>query len=258
MSAANLLPMELCLFGGFRLLRAGVPVVGRTIGKAEALLAFLALGTRRGVPRETLMSQLWPDSETTLARQSLNSLIYNVRRLLSGAMSGREPVVTDGPTYRLNLEAGITVDVIRFEELAEAGDRHVRAGQRQAAVDAYSVAIGLYRGDLYAADTPAVAMERERLRATYLMLLARLADIHLETGDLLACLKAAHELLVGDPCREDALRLVMRSYVRLGERAQALRQFRLTETFLRNEFDAAPEPATLELWDEVRLHPERV
>jgi hypothetical protein len=50
----------------------------------------------------------------------------------------------------------------------------------------------------------------------------------------------------------------MRCYVRLGERAQALHQYRLCEAMLRSEFQATPEPATTELFDRIRLAPEHV
>jgi hypothetical protein len=50
----------------------------------------------------------------------------------------------------------------------------------------------------------------------------------------------------------------MRCYVRRGERAQALRQFRICESVLRTEFNAPPEPATLALFERVRLTPAEV
>jgi DNA-binding SARP family transcriptional activator len=205
-----------------------------------------------------LLNVLWPDGDASLAGQSLNSLIYSLRRLLADQIANKAPVLTESGTYRLNLEAGISVDVVRFEALASAGDRALRSGDRLSAAQCYAAAVELYRGDLCASGAPAMAIERERLRATYLSLLARLADLHLEDGDTLTCLTFAQALLRGDPCREDALRIVMRCYVRLGERAQALRQYRLSEMVLRTEFDAEPEPATVELWDQVRLHPERI
>ena len=89
-------------------------------------------------------------------------------------------------------------------------------------------------------------------------MLARLADYHFGHGEYATCLDVAWRLLGHDPCREDAHRLVMQCYTRLGERAHALRQYRLCTEILRTEFDAAPEPATLALFDQIRLSPERV
>ena len=101
-------------------------------------------------------------------------------------------------------------------------------------------------------------IERERLRAMHLNLLAYLADDRFAAGDYQGCLEMAGRLLDGDPCREDAHRLVMRCHVRRGERAQALRQYLLCQQILRAEFDAAPEPATDALFEQARLDPSTI
>ena len=98
-------------------------------------------------------------------------------------------------------------------------------------------------------------MERERLRARYLTLLAHLADYHYGAGNHEVCLDYAWRLLACDPCREDAHRLIMRCYVRQGERAEALRHYRLCVDILRAEFKAAPEAATTTLFEQIRLDP---
>ena len=62
-SATAALPIQVCLFGGLTLLKWGRPVTWRGAAKTEALLLCLALGERRGVSRERLLSQVWPDSD---------------------------------------------------------------------------------------------------------------------------------------------------------------------------------------------------
>src|SRR5262249_1379632 len=98
-------------------------------------------------------------------------------------------------------------------------------------------------------------VRRERLRALYLSLLGRLADRGFQERDYAAALAYALRLLSHDPCREDAHRLAMRCHVRLGERAQALRQYRVCAQVLASEFQVRPEPATDALFDQVRLDP---
>ena len=126
------------------------------------------------------------------------------------------------------------VDVGEFTRLVAAGGRQAQMGDRRAAVESYMRAIGLYRGDLSACSDARSVIERERLRAMYLNLLAFLADERFAAGDYWACLEIAGRLLDGDPCREDAHRFVMRCHVRRGERAQALRQYTLCTSILRS------------------------
>jgi DNA-binding SARP family transcriptional activator len=78
--------------------------------------------------------------------------------------------------------------------------------------------------------------------------LARLADYFYLVADYPACLQYANRLLENDACREDAHRLLMRCLVRQGERAQALRQYRLCMHILHAEFDTVPERDTTRLF----------
>jgi DNA-binding SARP family transcriptional activator len=251
-------PILICVLGGFRLLKAGQPVPMRHGGKAEALLAGLALRPDYCLPREALLQALWPENDVALAGQSLNSLVYSVHRLLGDGIGGAPPVTHEDGLYRLNVAAGVGVDVTRFDALAAAGEEHSRTGNLPAAIGCYRSAACLYAGDLCAGTEVEGLIERERLRARYLTLLARLSDHYYADEDYTACLDYALRMLASDPCREDAHRVVMRCYVRQGERAQALRQYGVCERVLQREFGATPEPATTALFDRIRLDPERV
>jgi len=248
----------ICLRGDFRVLKQGQPIKILSGSKTETLLCSLALKQEYCALRDVLLNTLWPNTQIPFAAQSLNSLVYSLNKLLSDGVGGVPSVVYDDGAYRLNVEAGVGVDVENFQILAHAGQARERAGDRSNAVMLYSRAIQLYRGDLRAGTDVQVVMERERLRALYLTLLAHIADYSYAQGDYATCLESALALLANDPYREDAHRLLMRCYVRNGERAQALRQYKLCEQILRAEFNAAPEPSTRALYDLIRLNPDRV
>jgi len=251
-------PVMLCLLGNFRLLVAGELIPIHPGGKGEGLLSLLALQAGRRLPRERLVLTLWPTRDPALGLRSLNTLVYNLHKLLGPVLDGATPVLHEEGYYRLNTEAGIGVDVTLFDRLAADGDQHMQVNDTIAAFDVYTRAAALYRGDLcFAADAHAL-MELERLRARYLTLLADLAEFHYQAGDLAIALEYLWQLLVRDPCREDAHRLVMRCYVRRGERAAALHHYQVCEDVLRTEFDAAPEAATVTLYNQIRLEPEQM
>jgi DNA-binding SARP family transcriptional activator len=245
-------PVEISLLGGFRVLKHQQVVGLRPGGKAEAVLSVLALRNSHSVSRETLLEGVWPNADPHLASQSLNSLAYSLHRLLGDAIGGAAVLVHEDGTYRLNREAGVSVDVDAFLSLVRAGDRYAAISDQPGVAESYARAVDLYRGDLNVGVTVQYVIERERLRATCLTLLARLADYHYAGGNLTISLEYATRLLSMDPCREDAHRMVMQCHVRRGERAQALRQFRVCERILRLEFDAAPEQATRALFDRIR------
>jgi DNA-binding SARP family transcriptional activator len=251
-------PIVICLLGKFRVLKDGEELPVREGSKVQALLGRLALSPTGGLHREILMSAIWPESDAPAAGQSLNSLVYSLRRMLSDGIGGAAPVIQDRGYYWLNFRAGICVDLARFEDLSAQGDRWWAAGNVDGAMAAYARAVAFYCGDLADDGDIGSVIERERYRSKYLSVLACLADNSFLRSDYDGCIERAQALLARDPCREDAHRLVMRCQVRLGRRAQALRQFRVCEEILRASFDAIPEPITLTLFDQIRLDPATV
>jgi DNA-binding SARP family transcriptional activator len=251
-------PLKICLLGGFRVLKREQLVRLRPGGKADALLSTLALRNGQSIAREAVLDAVWPNVDPQLASQSLSSLSYGLHRLLSDAIGGATVLVQEDGTYRLNHEAGVSVDVDDFLRLATAGDRWAAKYDQAKAAESFARAVDLYRGDLSCAVTVHHVVQRERLRAICLTLLARLADYHHARWDFTTSLEYATRLLSIDPCREDAHRMVMRCHVHRGERAQALRQYRVCEQILQSEFDAVPEEATHTLFNQIRLDPSSV
>lgn len=241
-----------CLLGSFRFLRHGRPLNLLITGKAMTLLAELALRLDNGVPREELLETLWPEQDAVHSTVSLNSLVYSLQRQLRDDLQDAATLVYANGCYTLNKQAGVSTDIARFDAHVRRGTRLAADGKDVAAAHAFQYALDLYRGDLYTGTNIYAVIERERLRASFLSVLAWLADRDYREGDDQAALGHALRLLAYDPCREDAHRVVMRIRVRRGERAQALRQYRVCEEVLRREFDVAPEVLTRELFDQVR------
>ncbi len=255
-AASSLQPaVMICLFGVFRVINSGHEVAIARGSKVETLLTYLALHYRDAIARELLLSALWPECDAVHAGQSLNSLVYSVQKLFENVPSGVAPVVQANGYYRLNEQAGVSVDVALFCEQADLGDGLAREGAAPGAAAAYEQAAAFYRGDLCASADVNALLEREHLRARFLGILSWLADYHYGLHQYHAALRSIHLLLTSDACREDAHRLAMRCYVRVGQRAQALRQYQLCSKILQSEFDAEPEPATTALYHQVRLDP---
>ena len=245
--------IRICLLGSFRLLKGGVAVHVREGTKTEALLGHLALSAQ-GVSRESLLGRLWPASSSALASQSLNTLVYTIQRAVADG-HGMPAILHEGGQYRLNSEAGIDVDVIEFDRFVGLGDRLARIADTRGATGAYASAVELYAGDLVLGHDIHEVIERERLRGRYLHARSRLGEYAYATGNLELALHEAVGVLAHDPCREDAHRLAMRSYLHLGERAQALRQYQLCRAALEMEYGVRPERATEELYELIRVDP---
>jgi len=245
-------PIMICVLGDFLLLKAGQPVKMRH-GKTETLLCYLGLRYRKRVPRSELLNVLWPNYESALAGQSLNSVIYSLHKRLGDAIGGATPVLYRDTYYQLNLEAGVAVDLAYFDSLAQSGDKQFSDGDSATAIASYNRAISLYRGDLCCDTDIYAVLQREHLRAHYLTLLEHLAHHYYDEGDYTECKKYAWLILEKEPSREDTHRLIMRCYAQQGQRAKALHHYQICLDILRSEFNMEPEPLTAALFEQIRL-----
>jgi DNA-binding SARP family transcriptional activator len=240
------------LFGHFELLCDGEVVhLGRN-GKALAILKFLLANRSRPVSQDHLMGWLWPESNLKKARWSLNSAIHGLRKLL-GRCPSLGPVnyiVLEEGYYRLSPTVGVITDVDEFDASYERGRRLERAGRAEEAAAEYEEAIELYRGDYLVEDLYEdwTMVERERLANAHVDMLDRLAVHYMEVGQLRESVRACYQVLEKDRCHEDSHRLLMRCYIQLGQRDRALRQYRLCERILGQEYGTAPSPATQDLY----------
>src|SRR6266545_3855644 len=141
-------PILICLLGNFSLLQAGQSIALHCGGKIETLLGGLGLQSGRRVPRAVLVNLLWPASDSAQATQSLNSLVYSLHKLIGDALGGAAPVLHEDGYYRLNVEAGVGVDIACFDAWANTGDQQVREGDLARAAISYRQSVDLYRGDL--------------------------------------------------------------------------------------------------------------
>lgn len=252
-------PLAIYMLGGFRLLSQGRPIPIAPGSKLEVLLTILALRSGGScISRDTLLTTLWPNQNSKLAGQSLNSLIYNLRKQLEPELEDTSPILCSDGCYRLNYEHGICNDVFSFDALVRAGNREWHDSNLELAVSSYIAALTFYRGDLCGGSDWYTTIERERLRISHLMVLARVADYHYDLSNYEMALHFGQRMLISDPCREDAHRIIMRCHLRLGQRAEALRQYQFCAQVLRAEFDACPEAATETLYTQLRLHPESI
>src|SRR5262245_31318519 len=203
------LPLRLRLLGGFEARLGTGPALGFPTRKAQALLAYLALGPDAGHPREKLTSLLWSDSGERQARQSLRQALFNLRKTLAAA--GGSAVLVEGDAVGLASSA-IEVDARLFERAAHEGTRA-----------AMERAVTLYAGDLLeglAVNEPVfeewLVAERERLRELARGAVTALLAEQTRAGLLQPAVQTALRLLALDPLEEAGHRSLMRLYARQG------------------------------------------
>jgi DNA-binding SARP family transcriptional activator len=216
--------------------------------KAVALLAYLAC-TRRAHRREALAALLWP--EYTDARNAL-------RRTLSALQHGLGAGWIEVSRDQIALVKcdDLWLDVAAFEvQLVGSSDR-----------EALASGLALYRDTFLAGftlrDSPSFDewqfFEAERLRQLCASGLERLATLQSGAGDHEAAIESARRHVALDPLHEPAHRALMRHYHDAGQRAAALRQYRLCAQRLEQELGVPPSEETVSLYETIKATAETV
>ena len=228
-----------------------VSVDGRVIApsawkrrKAAAIVKILALEPGQRLHREQMLDLLWPDADPDAAANRLHQALYSARRTLDPDGPADRFILSHDQMLQFNPAVPVVVDVVQFQELA------ARAGHERESIQA---ALDLYGGNLLPADLyePWTAAWREMLREQHVTLRIRLAEVLQSGADLSGALDVWRRVLDDDPLNEASQRAVMRLHAQLGQRPQALRQFQAMADVLRDELGVDPEPASVQLYDQI-------
>src|SRR3989440_503741 len=236
--------VEFRILGALNLLGAGGRELTSVLAqpKRVALLAYLAAATpRRLHRRDSLLALFWPELDQEHARAALRQALHGLRHALGDGV-----LVTRGDE-----DIGLDSERIRCDAVDFA-----RAAQDGRPADA----LDLYRGDLlegfFIRGTPEFEQwledERARLKAVALRSATLLAERSEERGGLAESAQWSRRALRIAPLDEPALRRLMKTLDRLGDRAGALDAYETFAKRLTAELEADPAPETRALAGAVR------
>src|SRR5436309_10634299 len=208
--------------------------------KTLALLALLAAAGRTGLSRDKLVAYLWPEADAEHARGLLKQACYALLRDLD------EPDLLLGTTQlRLNADV-ITSDVQAFEAALERGD----------AAQAAEFYAGPFLDGFYLSDSVEferwVEAERQRLKQRAGEALETLATQATARGDQNAAVNWWRGRAALEPLNSRVAVGLMTALAAAGDRAGALQYARMHDALLRDDLDAVPEAAVVELTARLR------
>ena len=218
--------------------------VRRTAG--VHLLVLLAVH-RDGATGDDLAAALWPDLPTRPARRfatTLSELRQELQQATGADVVERTNVLTGGSRYRLE-PAAVDVDLWRFHDLLDTAASAATPAARRALL---RQAADLDRGELAEGLTAAwLGPAREATARHRIDILTYLAAAEPDHGTALALL---HRALRVAPGNEAIVRAVLRRHAAAGD-LEGVRRAYTTLLDQRSADDAAPEPATARLYEEL-------
>ncbi len=243
--------LRLRFLGPIQVSRGGTPLAPFPTEKSRLLFAYLVLNRGRLHPRDVLMGTFWGERPEAVARKSLRTALWRIRKLVEPVGTSAEPViVASGRDIGFNEGCDYWLDVHEVESRLLAVER--RDFEDARALRALREATDMYVGDLLEGVYEEWSLyETERLKALFLRGLERLMQLHTAEGRLREVVTYGTRLLSYDPLREHVHRDLMRCHYMLGDRPCAVRQFRQCERVLREELDVAPMAETTALYQAI-------
>lgn len=224
-------PVELRILGGFELRVDGV-VVDVQPG-LQKLTAFVALASR-GIDRNYVAFQLWPDKTEARAKANLRSTLWRLGKL--------DRTVLTACQNRLRLAEHVWVDALHgVRDLRDEGDTGIVDDMLPFAVLQSELLPDWYDDWL--------VVERERLRQLSLATLETRARNALGRGDSARSIQTALAAVSIDPLRESARRIVIQAHLAEGNQYEALRELESYRTILRCDPHLTVSTELLALFD---------
>lgn len=246
--------LQIFLLGNIRVCRPDTQGHMKIPRIVKSLLAYLLLYRNRVHCREILADLFWGDQPEEKARSCLNTTIWRLRCAIEpeGVSKGTYLLTTPDGEVGFNNKSEYWLDIAAFEEkVSVLLKKHIHM-MKTVEVKNLEKSLQLYRGDLLEGyyDTWALR-ERERLRSLYLKSLAHLTNYYEDQGAYEKSLTYGREILFEDPLREEIHRKVMRLYIKIGKRTDAVRHYYECCKILDSELNIEPMEETKALYKKI-------
>ena len=233
--------LRLLTFGGLSAHGDAGPLKGSAAQPRRlALLAVLARGGQRGVPRAKLVALLWPDADDVKGRRVVTQALYALRRDM-----GHERAIAGTQDLRLDSEI-VWSDVHAFENAVQSG----------AADHAASLYTGPFLDGFRLPDAPEFERWADDTRSALqhrlhdaLEKLAREAE---RAGALAHAVAWWRRRAADDPLNARVALETMRLLAAAGDRVGALRHAQLFEALMAQELGLPADREVIELAESIR------
>ncbi len=224
-----------------------------TTKRARDIFCFIATSPHRRVEKDMLIDTFWGEDDLATIEKNFHPTISHVRKALNSRQSFKQNFLLfrDG-AYQLNPELSFSIDTEEFEKCITAADKAKREKNDEQLRENLEAAYELYRGEFMAGVYDNWAEERRHyFFEQHSRVLNALAKLAFGDRRWASAIKFAGEILKIDPFREDAHRLIMKTYAVQGKRASVVEQFENLQKLLKSELGVEPAPETRKVYQEL-------
>ena len=236
------------LLGPLLLVRAGKQITP-SAPKLRLVLSLLAVQANAVTRVDQLVEELWGESPPPSALTTVQTYIYQLRKLLRlddqpvpEGDTTRPALLSHPGGYILRLPDLADVDANLFEELARRGRTELLAARPEAAAETFRDALALWRGNVLEGVTtgPVLYAHATRLEELRRTVVALRIEADLQLGRHHELVGELNSMVTAEPTREDICAKLMIALYRSGRRADALGVYQRIRTALVDELGLDP------------------
>jgi two-component SAPR family response regulator len=224
--------LRVTCFGKFTISRPeAAPVRWRT-EKSKELAALLVHHRGSVVSRDEIIELLWPDTEPSRAARYLHNSIYYIRKSLEGYKICPSVMKIAG-SYSMMLSDSVEVDYDQYEKLYSKADKSL--------ADLEALYNLLKHDFMEGEDWDWVLLQREILQKRCIEIALRLGRLYFKAEEFTKAESVLRKAYLKDPYEEHTVEVLLRFYMKSGQKAAALRLYEEYEHMMRHELGIPPE-----------------
>jgi len=216
------------------------------------LFKYLLLNKGKGIPPESILENLFPDEEYENPKNTLQNIVYRLRKLLSQDDFFNENIcniIYNNGCYSLFFSDDVFIDTDFFEKYINKAEslKHINPEE---AIEYYENALDLYLGDYF----PELVYEewvvpkRNYYRRLYVQSVLELAKLYRRKNDHDSCIKICERALQVESYEEELHICFMESLIEKGKIKEAQNHYEIYTSMLYKQFGIKPTSELLSIY----------
>lgn len=235
-------PYKVTVFGGLQVQCPSGSIVRLQTCRTRALFVLLLIHRCRMIHREYICNKLWPDLDEPNAKSQLRKTLWRLRSALLPSNQQNDNPIIRIAEYHVGLDhMQINADCWQFADAMKSvefkKDAELTSKDAQILIDAINMNCDNFATGIF---DEWCLTEREHLLQARLEAHERLVGYHRKQGHWQQAIHWAQQALALDPIREHLYHAVMSCQYSIGDRASAIRQYKICAELLQNELGIRP------------------
>ncbi len=229
--------MRFYLLGNPKIIMEGADISEQLSAKAFAMFIYLAVTKGKRHSRDKLAELFWGESGYDSAAYNLRYNLWSLKKVIDEDENGQKVILSDKSTICINPECNYFMDLEIFdtyrEDMPLESLLELKKYYRGNFLDSFILKKSFDFNDW-------IFFEREKYQRLYLTIQKRIYELYSELDEDTLALDIISEMLDFDPLNEELYEQLMKLYMKLDDRHNAILTYKKCSNILREELNISP------------------